>query len=208
MARAMHGWADNPMEAIQRVAAIDPVAARQMEQEMVAQQAAAEKAALEGTETQLDINTKRLGLAGNLVGAVNEATYEPIKERLMALDPDGTLGIRALVEGAKGPDDLKAIGQMAISAKDRADDDRTRWFNEERLKDFDAAEARQERNTNSQISSRDLRDGLAVRRANRPSGGGGGNRRSGGKSSGGGGATRVVGGRTFREVSPGKWKPE
>lgn len=158
---AMQDFASNPIDAIKRVAQIDPEAAQELlknyqEAELEKRKVAAQERTAESSvrKTSYDIREKGLGLIGNIASGVNEATLPAIKERLISISKDADLGIEDLISNAKTVADLQSIASYAITADQKADNARADKYNEERLADYDAAESRQRSETVSRQAER------------------------------------------------------
>lgn len=155
---AMRGFAENPLAAIERIAQIDPEIARKLKKDYDDNVRQTSRTTSQNRNDEYSIREKGLGLFGSMIGGVNESTFEPIRERLIGISKDAGLGLEGLISQAKTPEDLQKLATMAMTPDQRYDNERDKWYKEERLEDYDRAEGRQAANTASQIQSRSERD--------------------------------------------------
>ena len=203
---AMYGFADNPMEAIKKISQFDPQLAYAMNNEYQKQRIEAEKARFGSLKSEFDVREKVMSAATSLMNGANEATYKGLRERAIALGKRGGIDLSDSLPEVYSEEALNTFRAMGIDPDKYADNERDRWYKQERLSDYDISEARQSRNTASMIESRS--NANANRNARTAQGAARtaayvSKTRSGEKGTG---ATRKVAGRTFVEVSPGKWK--
>lgn len=173
MNEAMFGFADNPMEAIKRVSEIDPQAGFELAQQQA-------KAALEQRKNQAQIADEEAstfnrvrGNAGAFMRGANETTYPEMRERALQLAKRYNVDLDEFLPEQYDENALSAFVNMGVGDPDKLmDNERDADYDAARIDQFergldrqDRAEARQERNTNSTISSRATRDAIQERRA-------------------------------------------
>ena len=155
---AMRGFADDPMGAIKRVSAIDPQAGRALQNDYMKNMQDQQKALLEQRNDTMDLRGKVLGQIGAFMNGSNEATWGPMRMKALEMAKRNGFDLGDFIPEAYSEDAKTSFVNSTMKPKDIFDMENDRWYKQERLNDYDMAEQRQIRNTDSQINRRNVQN--------------------------------------------------